>query len=47
MTLTELWSDLWQTQRPLMLTGAGVFALFLVLAALSLFDSTQILGINR
>jgi len=47
MTLTELWSDLWQTQRPLMLTGAGVFALFLVLTTLSLFDSTQILGINR
>lgn len=40
-------SDLWHTQRPLVLSGAGFLVLFLVLAIVSLFDSTQILAVNR
>ncbi len=47
MNLMELLSDLWRTQHPLMFGGAAFFILFLVFAAVSLFDSTQILGINR
>lgn len=40
-------NDLWQNQRGLLLSSVGFFALFLILAIVSLFDSTQILGINR
>lgn len=39
--------DLWRKQKPLMITGFGYIVLFLVLAALSIFDPQQILGINR
>lgn len=47
MNIKEFLSDLRQNQRPLMLAGFGFVILFLVLAVLSLFDSQQILGINR
>ncbi|CAN5856610.1 hypothetical protein BH24ACI1_BH24ACI1_18940 [soil metagenome] len=47
MRLTELWKDLWQNQRPLMSAGFAFFVLLLVLVVLLLFDSQQILGINR
>ena len=47
MNIKELSSDLWRKQKPLMLTGFGFIVLLLVLAALSLFDTQQILGINR
>jgi hypothetical protein len=36
-----------KNQRPLLLAGVAGLILFLVVAMLSLFDSTQILGINR
>ncbi|HSK74628.1 MAG TPA: hypothetical protein VK892_23210 [Pyrinomonadaceae bacterium] len=47
MNIREFSSDLWRKQTPLMLTGFGFIVLFLILAVLSLFDSQQILGINR
>jgi hypothetical protein len=47
MNLTEFWSVLWQEQRALIIFGWGFIALFLVLAVISIFDSQQILGINR
>ena len=47
MNIKEFSRDLWQRQKPLMLTGFGFIVLLLVLAVLSLFDSQQILGINR
>jgi hypothetical protein len=47
MNLSELWKDLWQNQRALMSAGFAFVALLVVLSALSLFDSQQILGINR
>jgi hypothetical protein len=47
MNLSELWKDLWQNQRLLMSAGFAFFVLLLVLAVLSLFDSQQILDINR
>jgi hypothetical protein len=47
MNLSELWKDLWQNQRALMSAGFGFAALLVVLSVLSLFDSQQILGINR
>ncbi|HEX8247709.1 MAG TPA: hypothetical protein VF599_06040 [Pyrinomonadaceae bacterium] len=47
MSIKEFLSDLWRNQRPLMITGGGFAVLFLILASLSLFDSQQILGINR
>jgi hypothetical protein len=36
-----------KNQLPLLLAGAACLILFLVLAVLSVFDSTEILGINR
>jgi len=39
--------ELFQKQRPLMIAGIVSFACFAVLAIVSLFDSTEILGINR
>ena len=47
MNIREFLGDLRREQKPLVLTGFGFVVLFLVLAALSLFDSQQILGINR
>lgn len=47
INLIQLLSDLWQNQRPLMAGGLLFVVLFIVLAVISLFDSTQILGINR
>ena len=47
MNLSELWKDLWQNQRGLMASGFAFVALLVVLSALSLLDSQQILGINR
>lgn len=39
--------QLFDRQRPLMIAGVVSFACFAVLAIVSLFDSTEILGINR
>ena len=47
MNIKEFSIDLWRGQKLLMLAGLAYFVLFLILAALSLFDSQQILGINR
>jgi hypothetical protein len=47
MNLSELISNLWREQQLLMWSGLGFFVLFLVLGIISVFDSTQILGINR
>jgi hypothetical protein len=47
MNIKEFLSDLWRKQKPLMITGFGYIVLFLVLAVISLFDSQQVLGINR
>ncbi len=47
MNLPELCKDLWHNQRALMAAGFAFVALLIVLSVLSLFDSQQILGINR
>jgi hypothetical protein len=47
MNLREFLKDLWQNQRALMATGLVMLILFALLAIASLFDSQQILGINR
>ena len=47
MNFIEFFRDLRQSQPALILAGFGFFALFLVLSAAALFDSQQILGINR
>jgi hypothetical protein len=47
MSLNEFWKELWQNQRALIAAGFGFLALLIVLAIVSLFDSQQILGINR
>lgn len=47
MTLREFLKDLWQSQRILMTTGLVMLTLFAMLTIISLFDSQQILGINR
>jgi hypothetical protein len=47
MNIKEFLSDLWRNQRLLAATGGGFAVLFLILAVLSLFDSQQILGVNR
>lgn len=39
--------ELFENQKPLMIAGIVSLACFAVLAIISLFDSTQILGINR
>ena len=39
--------ELFKTERPLMIAGAVSFICFVVLAVVSPFDSTEILGINR
>ncbi|MBX7174797.1 MAG: hypothetical protein K1X72_27725 [Pyrinomonadaceae bacterium] len=40
-------NELWEKQKPLMMTGVVSFICFLILAVVMMFDSTQILGINR
>lgn len=40
-------NELWEKQKPLMLAGIVSFICFLILAVVMMFDSTQILGINR
>ena len=47
MNFTEIFSDVWQKQHALVTTGLGFILLFFVLAVISIFDATQILGINR
>lgn len=47
MNLTEFLKDLRRNQRALTTAGVAFFILLLVLMAISLFDSQQILGINR
>jgi len=47
VNIKEFLSDLWQNQRVLMTTGFVMLTLFAILATVSLFDSQQILGINR
>jgi hypothetical protein len=47
MNIKELWKNLWQNQRVLMWTGLFMLVLFAILGIVSLFDSQQILGINR
>lgn len=39
--------ELFERQRPLMVAGVVSFACFVILAVVSLFDPTEILGINR
>lgn len=39
--------ELFNKQRPLMVTGFGFIVLFVVLTAIPLFDSTEITGVNR
>ncbi len=45
--MNEFVNDLCQNQRPLILSGVGFLLVTMILAILMLFDSTQILGINR
>ena len=45
--MNEYFNNIWQNQRPLMLAGFGFLIVTAILASLMLFDSTQILGINR
>ena len=47
MNYTEIVSDVWQKQPALVTTGLGFILLFFVLVVISIFDETQILGINR
>ena len=47
MSLSEFWKELWQNQRTLIAAGFGFLALLIALGIISLFDSQQILGINR
>jgi len=47
MNYTEIVSDVLQKQPALVTTGLGFILLFFVLAVISIFDATQILGINR
>ncbi|MDQ3061842.1 MAG: hypothetical protein M3R14_03120 [Acidobacteriota bacterium] len=47
MNYTEIVSDVLQKQPALVTTGLGFILLFFVLAVISIFDTTQILGINR
>ena len=47
MNYAEILSDVWHKQPALVTTGTGFILLFFTLAAISIFDATQILGINR
>lgn len=40
-------SELYEKQKPLMIAGAVSFLCLMILAIVSLFDATEILGINR
>ena len=39
--------ELFENQRPLMIAGVVSFACFAILAIVSIFDATEVLGINR
>lgn len=45
--MNEFFNDLWLSQRVLILSGFGFLVATAVFAGSTLFDSTQILGINR
>ena len=45
--MNEFLGNLWQAQKPLMLTSLGFFALFIILSIISAFDNSLILGIGR
>ena len=47
MKFSDFWNDLKQKQSGLIFSGVGFAALFLILTIFMLFDSEQILGINR
>ncbi len=47
MNLPEFFKSLWKEQSILMIAGLAHFFLFIILVAVSLFDTQQILGINR
>lgn len=47
MNFTEILSDVRLKERALILTGLVFMLLFLILAVASIFDPTQILGVNR
>ncbi len=47
MNINALWSELWQRNRLLAISGLGYLLLFSVLAIIAAFDATTILGINR
>lgn len=47
MNFNEIFSDIWHKQNALVITSLGFVLLFFILAVISLFDSAQILGINR
>jgi hypothetical protein len=47
MNIKEFFRDLWRKQQPLITAGLAFFVLLLLLFLFSLFDSQQILGINR
>lgn len=40
-------NELWEKQKPLLMAGLVSFICFLILAVVMMFDSTQVLGINR
>lgn len=40
-------NELWEKQKPLMMAGIVSFICSLILAVVMMFDSTQVLGINR
>lgn len=40
-------NELWKKQKPLMMAGLVSLICFLILAVVMIFDSTQVLGINR
>lgn len=45
--MNELIYEIWHDQKPLVAAGIGFFAAAVVLAGLTLVDSTEILGVNR
>ena len=47
MSLSEFLQNLWRGQTALILAGGGFLILLIILAVVSIFDSQQILGINR
>lgn len=47
MNLSALWLELLRRNRLLAIAGGAVMLLFVILLLISVFDATQILGINR